>query len=266
MKYITTLFLTSLLSSAALAATESFDLAITGDKMMVNNSLQLSDVGEGKTKINFDFKDSDGKGYNFDLKYGSLPDNRSYPTNLDITIKNDAGDKLGYLFWATNNVAALKQIGTFGLVVHIDGRPVDFKFTFDADKKGDLSVADLETERFVQDTLMPKFGFQMIRPVLIPSVSQKERSQTYALDAHPYAVNYTLKNMSGGNVEFQYNFLQTDAKEPQLLERIYYQADSLETLRTGMFAGKYFDSNVGSVKLVYYPTMGQTQPPAKPAN
>ncbi len=263
MKYINTLFLSCLLSSGAFAATAPFDLTITGDQMDVAKSLQLSDVGEGKTKINFDFKDTTGKGYNFDLKYKALPNNRSYPTNLDITIKSESGDKLGYLFWANNGVESLKKVGVFGLVVNIDGRPVDFKLSFDANKKGNLSVADLESERFVQDTLMPKFGFQMIRPVLIPSVSDTQRSQTYALDAHPYAVNYTLKNIAEGNVEFQYNFLQTDGKDTQLLERIYYQADSLETLRSGMFAGKFFDENVGSVKLVFYPTLGQTQPPMK---
>ena len=47
------------------------------------------------------------------------------------------------------------------------------------------------------------------------------------------------------------------------LERIYFNADSLETLREGMFAGKYFDKEAGTFKLVFYPTMGQTSPASK---
>lgn len=263
MKYISAVLLSFLLSVNAFAETAKFELSIMGDGFKIKQPMALSDIGEGETNISFDFEDTTGAAYNFDLKYKALPKNRSYPTNLDITIKNAAGKKLGYLFWANNGVKAMKQVGVFGLVVNIEGSPVDFKLTFDANKKGKLRVSELETERFVQDTLVPKFGFQMIRPVLIPSVSESMRSQTYALDAHPYAVNYTLKNIENGGVEFQYNFMGTNGGKQQLLERIYYQADSLETLRSGMFAGKYFDDEVGSVKLVFYPTLGQTQPPAK---
>ncbi len=43
--------------------------------------------------------------------------------------------------------------------------------------------------------------------------------------------------------------------------RLYYNADSLANLREGMFAGKYFDPKNGTFKLVYYPAMGQTEPP-----
>jgi hypothetical protein len=45
-----------------------------------------------------------------------------------------------------------------------------------------------------------------------------------------------------------------------LLECVNYNADSLEVLREGMYAGKYFDKDAGTSKLVYYPAMGQTSP------
>jgi len=72
-----------------------------------------------------------------------------------------------------------------------------------------LRVVDLETVHFVQNMLVAKFNFQMIRPVL---------------------------------------------------ECDYYNDDSLEVLHEGMFAGKYFDKDAGTFKLVYYPAMGQTRP------
>jgi hypothetical protein len=96
---------------------------------------------------------------------------------------------------------------------------------------------------------------------LLPLTEDGVRSQTYKLDDHPYAVNYTLEDIDAGNVEFQFNLSRTDGDDAHLLQRIYYHADSLATLRDGMFAGKYFDSEVGTIKLVYYPTKGQTTPP-----
>jgi len=147
-------------------------------------------------------------------------------------------------------------------VIDIEGSPVDFRFTFDMKTGGSLRVADLDEERFVQDTLVSKHGFQMIRPVLVPLVSEGLRSQSYALDDHPYAVNYTVLDIDNGQVEFQYNFYRTQGEKEHLLERIYYHADSLATLREGMFAGRYFDDVMGNVKLVFYPALGQTQPSA----
>lgn len=250
----------SALSFVAHAETLPFTLKISGDEFAVVKPLELSDVGEDKTAINFDFKNKQGKPYSFDLKYKKLASNRSYPTNLDITLKDGEGNKLGYLFFAINNVAFLKQMGVFGLIVNVDGIPVDVKFEFDARKKGELRVKDLEDERFVQDTLIPKAGFQMIRPVLIPMDGEGKRSKTYKLDNHPFNVNYTLQDLDSGLVEFQYNLNATDGGKEQLLERVYFQADSLKTLREGMFAGKYFHKEMGTFKLVFYPTMGQTQP------
>jgi hypothetical protein len=42
-----------------------------------------------------------------------------------------------------------------------------------------------------------------------------------------------------------------------MLERIYFSADSLETRRESMYAGKYFDKGNGTFKLVFYPVMGR---------
>jgi len=249
------------LTVSAAAQTLPFQLTIYGGDIGVKKTLQLSDLGEGKTSINFDFKDAKGKSYNFDLKYKKLPSNRSYPGNLDVTLRDGAGNKLGYLFFAINNVAFLKQMGSFGLLVDVDNSPVDINFSFDDHKKGNLKTRNLGELRFVQDTLISKLGFQMIRPVVIPRVKQGLRSQSYALDSHPYEVNYTLKDIGNGLVQFQYNLLGKSNSKPQLLARVYYNADSLKTLSQAMFAGKYFDKKNGAIKLVFYPTNGQTAPP-----
>ena len=247
----------------AIAEILPFELSISGADININKSLELSDVGEGKTAINFSFEASTGKKYTFDLNYKKLPSNRSYPTNLDITLKDEKGSKLGYLFFANNGVQYLKKMGVFGLVVDVLGKPVDIKFTFEKNKKGNLNISSLGKERFVQDTLASKFNFQMIRPVILPKIEEGIRSQTYLLDSHPYSVNYTLKNLNGGLVQFQHDLYQLMEGKGHLLERIYFQADSVETLREAMFAGKYFHKNDGVFKLVFYPAMGQTEPPQK---
>lgn len=101
----------------------------------------------------------------------------------------------------------------------------------------------------------------MIRPVIVPMAGENKRSVTYALDHPPYSVNYTMKDMGGmGRVQFQHNLYATADGEEHLLERIYFTADSLETLRESMYAGKYFEKNDGTFKLVFYPAMGQTEP------
>jgi len=258
----TSLLLASLccLPTASFAKSVTFDLNIDGNDVQLHKSLELSDVGEGKTKINFDFEDKNGKKYSFDLKYSNLADNRSYPTNLDITLKDGAGAKLGYLFFAINDVDFLQQMGNFGLIFDVDGQPMDVSFTFAKVEKGSLQLADLESERFVQDTLVSKFGFQMIRPVIVPMSGDGVRSVTYSLDNHPYSVNYTIKDMKNGVVQFQHNLYATDSGAEHLLERIYFSAGSLETLRESMYAGKYFDKENGTFKLVFYPAMGQTEP------
>lgn len=250
-----------LLSSIASAETLPFDLSITGSHVNTQKTLELSDIGEGKTNINFTFRGKNFENYTFDLNYKKLASNRSYPGNLDITLKDSLGNKVGYLFFAINKVAFLKEMGSFGLIVDIAGEAVDIKFSFDKNKQGNLSVSSLGDERFVQDTLVAKFNFQMIRPVILPLVKPGLRSQTYSLDNHPYAINYTLKDISNGMVQFQHNLYQRQGEEQHLLERIYFQAGSLETLRTAMYAGKYFHQQDGTFKLVFYPAMGQTEPP-----
>lgn len=248
------------INTATTADTLPFELTINGAEINIKKSLELSDVGEGKTAINFSFEDKKGKIYIFDLNYKKLPNNRSYPTNLDITLKDEKGNKLGYLFFATNNIQYLKKMGVFGLIVDVSGEPVDIKFTFEKNKKGNLNINALDSERFIQDTLVPKLNFQMIRPVILPQIQKGIRSQTYRLDNHPYSVNYTLENKNNGIVQFQFNLYQLIAEKEHLLERIYFEADSVETLREAMFAGKYFHADDGVFKLVFYPAMGQTEP------
>lgn len=247
--------------SNLLAKDLPFGLSITGKNFDVQKELIISEANEDKTKINFDFNNKSGATFNFDLKYKQLPANRSYPTNLDITIKDGPGNKLGYIFWANNGTEALKKLGTIGMIIDIDGEPTDVKFTFDSNDKGELDVKDLKGERYVSDTLIPKKGFQMIRPMLVPIVSEGVRQQAYDLDSHPFKIDYTLKNIDNGLVQFQYNLYKKGNGKDHLLERIYFNAGSLATLRDGMFAGKYFDKEYGTFKLVFYPTMGQTTPP-----
>ncbi len=258
MKLIFLTFAICTFTTTTLAATLPFDVSITGKGFDVHKQLELSDLNEGKTKADFYFKDTTGKTYSFALNYKSLPPNRSYPGNLDITLKDSNGNKLGYLFFAINGVGFLKQMGTFGLIVDINGEPADLKFVFDSKRSGSVSVSDLEHERLVLDTIVPKFGFQMIRPMLLPLVQPGIRSQSYSLDYHPYEVNYTIRDIKKGLVEFQFNLYKKNGMASHLLERIYFNADSINTLREGMFAGKYFDKNDGSFKLVFYPTLGQT--------
>ncbi len=249
-----------LFSSNAYAETLPFDLSIKSALLNLHRSLALSDIGEGKTAIHFDFKDQAGKAYTFDLNYKALPANRSFPSNLDITLKDAQGEKLGYLFFALNQVSFLKRMGIFGLKVKVGDDLLDVRFNFDPKASGNLYVSELGQERFVQDTLAQAFYFQMIRPVVLPQVKPGLRSITYRLDKKPYGVNFSLKDQADGIVQFQYNLYDERKKQTHLLERIYFQAGSLATLREAMFAGKYFHPKDGVFKLVFYPAMGQTAP------
>ncbi len=268
MRHMKTRLFTFVLSLIALtfnaqAKDLPFTLTVTGPTVAHTAKLAMGDVGKGTNKNAISFKDKAGNEYHLTINYKALPANRSYPTNLDITLKDKDGKKLGYLFFAINNVNFLKKMGVFGLIVDVQGKPFDIKFTFDDTKHGQFSVTTLEKERLISDTLIPKKGFQMIRPMVLAKKSATELSQSYSLDAHPFEINYTLKNIENGLVQFQYNLNSTKDGKTQLLERIYYNADSLETLREGMFAGKYFDKDYGTFKLVYYPAMGQTAPAQK---
>lgn len=96
------------------AKTIPFELEIKSDGTDIKKNLELSDAGEDKTKINFDFA-LNGKKYNFDLRSVKLADNRSYPQNLDVNIKDKDGNRLGYIFYAFNSVSFLQKMGEFGL-------------------------------------------------------------------------------------------------------------------------------------------------------
>jgi len=258
-----------LLASAlpAQAATQAFDLTIGGEQFDVRRTIEISDLGEGKTDSAFQFADKAGKTYAFDLKYKALPGNRSFPGNLDVTLKDGAGNKLGYLFFAINGVDFLKRMGTFGMVVDVEGKLADIRFDARPARKsgaaaGRLKLSGLEKERFVLDVLVPKFDFQMIRPVIVPNAAPGVRSQSYSLDSHPYEVNYTLKDIGAGQVEFQSNLSRKDESGPRLMQRVYFHAGNLDTLREAMYASKFFDAKDGAFKFVYYPAMGQTEPGA----
>jgi len=247
-------------STMVTAETLPFSLDIKGGNIDLHRALTLSDLGEGKTTVHVDFKDNAGAAFAFDLNYKALPANRSFPGNLDITLKDAQGKKLAALFFAINHVRFLKQTGAFGLVVKAGEELMDIRFTFDQHASGQLRVADLGQERFVQDTLVPGLHFQMIRPVVVPLVKPGLRAKTYRLDDHPYGVNYSLKDQKDGIVQFQYNLYDKSRHQTHLLERIYFQAGSLKTLREVMFTGKYFHPKDGAFKLVFYPAMGQTEP------
>ena len=93
-----------LFNTYVIADTLPFELTISGAGIDINKSLELSDVGEGKTAINFSFEASTGKKYIFDLNYKELPSNRSYPTNLDVTLKD--GDSVVAI-----DIPEMKQVG-----------------------------------------------------------------------------------------------------------------------------------------------------------
>jgi len=59
---------------------------------------------------------------------------------------------------------------------------------------------------------------------------------------------------------FQHQLFHTQDSN-HVLTTVYFDTDSLSTLRGTMYAAKYFDKNNGVFKLVFYPAMGQTTPP-----
>lgn len=262
------LALIALLFSATHAAAEksSFDLSISGKAIEFRRAIEISDLADGKTEHAITFADKAGNSYALDVKYKALPSNRSFPGNLDITLKDGKGTKLGYLFLAINGVKFLKQMGTFGLVVDVAGEPVDVRITApggEAAPAGKLDLAQLEGERLILDILVPKFDFQMIRPMVMPTVKPGLREQNYNLDQHPYEVGYTLVDLGKGRVEVQANLARKVDGKAHLLNRVYFHADRIETVREAMYAGKYFDGTDGTFKLVYYPALGQTTPAVK---
>ncbi|MDQ6952427.1 MAG: hypothetical protein Q9M15_02755 [Mariprofundaceae bacterium] len=248
-------------SNIAMAKTLPFQLSIQGADVSIQQTFTLRDVNEGNHVIHLNFQDHHHHDYTLDVSYQALPSNRSYPMHLDVTLKNKQGKKLAYLFFANNGLAALKRIGTLGVAVNINGKLMDIRLRFDEKKQGTLALSDVNHERFIQDTLVPAFHFQMIRPVIVPWVAKGLRSQTYSLDAHPYAVNYSIQDLGHGVLEFQHHLYRSEDGKKTLLERVYFYADSLSILREAMYAAKYFDRKNGTFKLVFYPALGQTEPP-----
>jgi len=237
-----------------------FSIQVTGDNFSAPcTQYELFDFKTKITSITHAFKDSRGKKYKVTFDSNPLPSNRSYPSNLDITLLDSEDNKLGYLFFANNGIESLNDIGVFGFRVNDGGEMLDIRLIFDEKKSGALQLADLTDERFVQDTLMPSKNFQMIRPVLLKPVG-KQLSKGFSLDSHPFLVNFTAHQVNDGVVEFQHNLYANSENNDELLISTYYHADSMETLRLGMFASKFFDSEYGAIKLVYYPTQGQTEP------
>ncbi|MEE9347717.1 MAG: hypothetical protein V3U82_05950 [Robiginitomaculum sp.] len=233
-----------------------FTLTIKGDSIDFSKELTLGELGYGKTHITV----SEGN-YEFDLNYKALPSNRSYPANLDINLKMD-GKKRGYLFFAINDLRALKRMGVLGFETEIDGALVDVRLDFHSELPKVLRIDTLGDERLISDTLIGSKGFQMIRPMLLPLRSEGIRYQSYALDSHPFVMGYALRDLGGGGVAFEYDLTRPqESGEPRLAARFYYHAPNLSALREGMFAGKYFDADYGAIKLVYYPALGQTGPP-----
>ena len=259
-KWVLPLLVSVLWSQLASAATYPFALHIQGSAFNTQERLAISDIGEGKTHLKVNFKSKGGKAYVLDMQYKKLAANRSYPANLDITVKDAQGHKFGYLFFALNRLAFLKQVGVFGFKVDIDGEPVDVQFVWSGHKKGHLQTKDLTQERFFQDTLVPKWGFQMIRPVVLKAKNSNTLSVTYNLDEHPYAVNYTIVNRANGGIRFKHQLYRLLQGQQHLVSSIYFNADDLKTLREVMYAGKHFDANDGVFKLVFYPALGQTEP------
>lgn len=261
------LLLTLFISSSTLANSEDeansipFDITVLGSRVdKKDTSYEMFDLAAQQTSIRHRFKNSEGREYEVSIKYKPLPSNRSYPGNLDITLSDAKGQKIGYLFFATNGLEALKSIGVFGLRVKDGDDLVDVRFIFDPKKAGSLQLADLTEERFVQDTLISDKGFQMIRPVILQPGKDKQWNKSFATDAHPFEVSFTAEQVTNGVVEFQHNLHSTLNESADLLISTYYHADSIETLRQGMFASKYFDAEYGGIKLVYYPALGQTEP------
>jgi hypothetical protein len=257
-------------SASAMAATIPLDVRVRGDMIAVDRSFQLTDVEQGKdaqTAITIPFKSEDGTSYQLDISYKALPSNRSFPSHLDLTLRDGSGNKLGYLFFANNGVAFLKRLGVLGLIVDVGGKSIDIRLSFDGaqhrnnQEQVSLRVSSLGNERFIQDTLVAKFHFQMIRPVILPEELPGLRSQTYVLDHHPYAVNFTLEDQAAGGVRFKHQLYRLDANKGHVLTTVYFDAVDLSTLRQAMYAAKYFDPKDGVFKLVFYPAMGQTSPP-----
>lgn len=253
-------------SALCQAASLPFELGITGDEFEFHQRCEISDIDEGKTTQTVAFKSKSGVGYTIDWNYKKLPVNRSYPTNIDLNIKDAAGKKIGYLFWALNDISFLKKMGELGIVVNIEGKPVDFKLVFEHKSSGSLSEATFASEPLIQDTIVTSKNFQMIRPVLMTTFVAGESRKEFTLDAMPYKTNFTAKLAPNGVAKFEQNLISTSDGADRLLDRVYFSADSVETLRGAMYATNYFDRADGTIRMVFYPANGQREQRIDKAN
>jgi len=240
---------------------KDINVHISSKTLNAKTSFSINDALSDTTVFEHTFKNNKHNAFSLQVKYKKLSKSRSYPRNLDITLKDSQGKKIGYLFFATNGVEALSELGEFGFISKHNDELIDVRFSLTRTNKGALSTRQLESERFIQDTLIPKVGFQMIRPVILPKVSEKKRSETFQLDHHPLAINYTAVDLPDGLLEFQHNLYETSNTSTSLISRVYFRANNLKTLRSVMYAGKYFSNEFGPIKLIFYPAMGQTHPP-----
>ncbi len=254
-KLTSTIFIL-LFSLTACASTHQANLKISGDKFNFEQKIIISK--QKNTLI--EFTNTNGKKFNLSLKYKSLPANRSYPNHLDLLVRGDKGNKLSYLFFALNSLEFLNEVGPWGIISNIENSPVKFEFSPNSSIARNLQLDDLQNERFIQDTLMPNKGFQMIRPVILEATSKNQISKGFNLDNHPYYVEYKAIQLEPGLIEFQHNLYENIGSTKRLLKTIFFRAGSLDTIRTAMFAGKYFNTSHGPIKLVFYPALGQTAP------
>jgi len=242
------------LNTYVFADTVSFELNISGADIAISKSLQLSDVGEGKTEINFSFEASTGKKYTFDLNYKSLLLIPPLQAKLKVFLKDGEGNVLGSLFFTNNDVHHLKRIGVFGFVVDVLGKPVDIEFSFQKNNKGNLDVSSLGDERFIQDVRVEEWNFGMLYSGILPETGEGVRSQTNLLVDHPYSINYALTNIGEGLVQFQHTLYQLTDGNEHLLEKIYFQANSLAILRGIMYGARYVHENNVVFDMVFHPT------------
>ena len=255
---ITKLFLLSTFAFISIMANANINinLSIKGENFNVNKSFILGEPQSANSYINYNFQDLKNNQYGFNLKYKKLPGNRSYPSNLDITVRRGA-EKIGYLFFAINSLSFLKKIGSFGMILNIDDELVNINLKTKTITTGSIDFNSLDNERFFQDTLLPKKNFQMIRPVILPETQSGMREKEFSLDHYPYSVEYKMIDQGKGIVLFQHNFFKISATQKNLIMQVYFQANSLGELREVMYAGKAFNFKDGPAKLVFYPALGQ---------
>lgn len=236
-------------------------LKISGESLKIEKKIKIDEPLSPDSITEFDFISHTASRYRFKLEYKFLPLNRSYPNNLDITISDAEGNKLGYLFFALNDLSFLEKIGRFGLRVKTPDGVIDFEFLSKQPSQGNLNFSILDSERFIQDTLLESKGFQMIRPVILSSQNMVVRRKEFQLDNYPYSVEFLSKKLIEKRIEFSHNLYKLEeSREKSLVLSVYFQANTLKDLREVMFAAKHFRIPEGPAKIVFYPAMGQLEP------